>query len=68
MVHTRGRGTVSKRPDDDTYDAGTVVVLRAKAMPRWRFARWEGVCRGQRATCNVRLTRSGFTTAVFKRR
>jgi subtilisin family serine protease len=68
MVHTRGRGTVSKRPDDDTYDAGTVVVLRAKPKQHWRFARWGGVCRGQRATCKVRLTQSGFTTAVFKRR
>jgi hypothetical protein len=68
MVRTRGRGTVSRRPDDDTYNAGTVVVLRAKPKPQWRFARWDGVCRGKRAVCTVRLTQSGVTTAVFKRR
>jgi hypothetical protein len=68
MVDTRGRGTVVKLPDDDTYDAGTIVVLHAKAEPHWRFARWKGVCHGTRATCTVRLTQSGTTTAVFRRR
>jgi hypothetical protein len=68
MVRTRGRGTVTRRPDDDTYDMGTVVVLRAKAKPSWRFARWEGMCSGKGAVCTVRLRHSGVTTAVFKRR
>ena len=68
MVRTRGRGTVVRRPDDDTYNAGTVVVLRAKAKPGWRFARWDGVCRGKRRVCTVRVLQSGVTTAVFRRR
>lgn len=68
MVAVRGRGTVSRQPDDDTYNAGTLVVLRAKAKPGWRFARWEGVCRGSRRMCSVRLMQSGVTTAVFRRR
>ena len=67
MVDTRGHGTVTKLPDDDTYNAGTVVVLHAKADPHWRFARWRGVCRGKRPTCTVRLMQSGVTTAVFKK-
>jgi subtilisin family serine protease len=67
IVHTRGKGTVSRRPDDDTYNAGTVVVLRAKAKPHWRFARWEGLCHGKRAVCSFRLRQSGVTTAVFRR-
>jgi subtilisin family serine protease len=67
IVRTRGGGTVSRRPDDDTYNAGTIVVLRAKAKPHWRFARWEGLCYGRRAACRVRLDHSGVTTAVFKR-
>jgi hypothetical protein len=67
MVAMRGRGTVSRRPDDDTYNAGTVVVLRAKASPGWRFARWQGVCHGKRPLCSVRLMQSGVTTAVFRR-
>jgi hypothetical protein len=68
MVRTRGRGTVTRRPDDDTYNAGTVIVLRAKPKPNWRFARWDGVCHGRRATCTVRLMQSGVTTAVFRRK
>jgi len=68
MVRTRGRGTVSKRPDDDTYDAGAKVVLRAKPKRGWRFVRWSGVCRGQGAACTVRLMQSGVTTAVFRRK
>lgn len=67
MVHVRGHGTVTRNPDDDTYNAGTVIVLRAKAQPHWRFARWQGVCHGKRARCTVRLNQSGVTTAVFKR-
>jgi hypothetical protein len=68
LVNTRGRGTVVKLPDDDTYDAGTIVALHAKAKPHWRFARWKGVCHGTRATCTVRLMQSGTTTAVFSHR
>jgi subtilisin family serine protease len=66
MVDARGRGTVIKLPDDDTDNAGTVVVLHAKADPHWRFARWKGLCHGRGPTCTVRLMQSGMTTAVFK--
>jgi hypothetical protein len=68
MIAVRGHGTVSRLPDDDTYNAGTVVVLRAKAEPGWRFKRWVGVCHGRRPMCSVRLMQSGVTTAVFRRR
>jgi len=67
MIAVRGRGTVSRLPDDDTYNAGTVVVLHAKADPGWRFARWEGVCHGRHKMCSVRLMQSGITTAFFRR-
>lgn len=68
MVRVRGRGSVTRTPDDDTFNAGTVVVLRAKAKAHWRFARWDGVCHGTRRTCSVRLMQSGFATAYFRRR
>jgi Divergent InlB B-repeat domain len=67
MIETRGRGTVSRLPDDDTSNAGTVVVLRAKPELHWRFARWQFACHGRRTTCTVRLLQSGVTTAVFRR-
>jgi List-Bact-rpt repeat protein len=68
MVSVRGQGMVTRTPDDDTYNAGTEVVLRAKADPGWRFGHWSGVCHGRRTTCTVRLTESGFVTAHFRRR
>jgi len=68
MVRIRGDGTVTRRPDDDTYNAGATIVLRAKPSPRWRFARWDGLCRGKRSVCTLRLMQSGVTTAVFARR
>ncbi|HSC73593.1 MAG TPA: hypothetical protein VLB89_05455 [Gaiellaceae bacterium] len=68
MVSVRGHGTVTRTPDDDTYNAGTKVVLRAKAKPGWRFARWDGVCHGTHRVCSVRLTQSGFATAYFRRK
>ena len=68
MIETRGHGTVTRTPDDDTYNAGTVVVLRAKAEPGWRFARWEGVCHGKRRMCSVRLLQPGVAIAVFRAR
>lgn len=67
-VSVRGEGTVTHFPDDDTYNAGTVVLLHALPKPRWRFDHWGGVCHGRRATCSVRLTQSGFATAYFRRR
>jgi subtilisin family serine protease len=67
LIHTRGGGAVTKSPDDDTYNAGSVIVLRARAEPGWRFAHWRGLCRGSRPTCVVRLRHSGAATAVFKR-
>jgi List-Bact-rpt repeat protein len=66
LIAVRGRGTVTHTPDDDTYNAGTVIVLRAKPDRGWRFALWDGVCHGRRAVCTVRLLQSGVTTAVFR--
>jgi subtilisin family serine protease len=68
MVAVHGKGTVTRSPDDDTFNAGTVVVLHATAKPHWRFAHWGGVCHGRLATCTVRLMQSGFATAYFRRR
>ena len=67
MVQVHGHGAVTRLPDDDTYNAGTVVVLHAKAKPHWRFVRWDGVCHGTRRTCSVRLLQSGFAIAFFRR-
>ena len=68
LIQTRGGGTVTKTPDDDTYNEDTVVVLRAKPEPHWRFSHWQGLCHGRRPQCVIRLQRSGVVTAVFARR
>ena len=68
QVAVHGKGTVTRLPDDETFNAGTVVVLHAVAKPHWRFAHWGGICHGRSRTCTVRLTQSGFATAYFRRR
>ena len=68
LIRVQGHGTVTRRPDDDTYNAGTFLVLHAKAKPGWRFARWKGVCHSTRRMCTVRLWQSGVTTAIFRRK
>jgi hypothetical protein len=68
MIQTRGHGTVTRMPDDDTYNAGTVVVLRAKPETGWRFDHWSGLCHGHRRMCSLRLQQSGVVTVVFRRR
>jgi Divergent InlB B-repeat domain len=46
-----------------------VVVLTARPSPRWHFVRWQGACRGTKATCRVTASpgRAASVTAVFAR-
>jgi hypothetical protein len=46
------------------------VPLRLTALPvqGWRFARWQGACRGTRPTCTVPMRANASARAVFSRR
>src|SRR5207244_945257 len=41
-VATVGSGSVTKTPDQPTYDHGTAVTLAAFPAPGWRFIGWSG--------------------------
>jgi Divergent InlB B-repeat domain len=43
------------------------VTLTAKPSKGWRFARWQGACRGTRPGCRLVLTRTSTVAAIFAR-
>jgi len=76
-VRRIGSGTVKSRPG--SLDCGRkcsarlapgIVTLTARPATGWRFARWQGACRGIKPTCRVTLAagRSATVTATFARK
>ena len=73
-VATIGRGAVTSRPTGITCGRAcsrTLVPgplkLTAKPSKGWRFARWQGACRGTGPTCQFTLTRTSSVAAIFKK-
>lgn len=64
----KSAGSVLVRPSRSSYTVGSVVAVTAKPKPGWRFVRWQGLCKGTKALCRLKLTRSGTVTAVFRRK
>jgi Divergent InlB B-repeat domain len=44
------------------------LTLTAKPSKGWRFARWQGACRGIRPSCRLALTQPSSVTAIFTKR
>jgi List-Bact-rpt repeat protein len=73
-VSAMGRGAVTSVPAGiscgrtcrHAFVPGT-VTLTAKPSSGWRFARWQGACRGTRPGCRVALTRTSSVAAIFAR-
>lgn len=69
-----GRGAVTSVPAgiscgrtcSHAFVPGT-VRLTAKPSKGWRFARWQGDCRGTRPGCRLALTRTSSVAAIFAR-
>jgi hypothetical protein len=69
-----GRGAVASVPPGITCGRGCShsfvpgpVRLTAKPSKGWRFARWQGACRGTTPRCRVALTRTSTVAAIFAR-
>jgi Divergent InlB B-repeat domain/WD40-like Beta Propeller Repeat len=68
-----GQGNVRSQPDGitcgadctETYAAGTVVTLTARARDGSVFAGWSGACTGTASTCQVTMTVAKTVTARF---
>jgi hypothetical protein len=74
VVRKVGSGSVTSRPAGIACGtrcrfafAPGVVTLNARPAPGWRFARWQGACRGTKAACSLRLAGPAAATAVFVR-
>lgn len=60
-----GSGTVSRSPDQATYDAGTVVQLTATAATGWTFAGWSGDLTGTTNPVSLTMDANRSVTATF---
>ena len=67
-----GRGAVTSLPRGIACGGGCShgfapgpVTLTAKPSRGWRFARWQGACRGTKPSCRLALTRASNATAIF---
>jgi Divergent InlB B-repeat domain len=73
-ISTVGRGVVASLPLGITCGRACShsfvpgpVRLTAKPSKGWRFARWQGACRGTRPGCRLVLTRTSTVAAIFAR-
>jgi uncharacterized repeat protein (TIGR02543 family) len=64
-VNTVGSGTVSKDPDEATYDAGTPVQLTANPAAGWTFNGWSDDAAGMDNPVIVTMDANKTVTATF---
>lgn len=64
-VEVEGQGTVTKTPNQDLYENGTVVTLKAIPAEGWQFARWEGAATGTNPEIEVTVDKTKTFKAVF---
>ncbi|MDM8522463.1 DUF1566 domain-containing protein [Desulfococcaceae bacterium HSG8] len=62
---TAENGTVSKSPDQVSYDCGTTVLLTASPNSGYNFDHWEGDATGTQTTASLTMTEDMSITAVF---
>src|SRR2546422_2099073 len=64
-VTTAGSGTVTKNPDQTTYDHGTSVTLTATPGVGWHFVGWSGDTTAATNPLALIMTRDRSLTATF---
>jgi hypothetical protein len=65
LAVTSLNGTVTKSPDQPSYDSGTVVTLTAVASPGYSFANWSGDIAGTASPATVTLAAPRNVVAHF---
>lgn len=75
IVRKTGSGTVTSKPPGINCGKRCTALFRpgkldltAKAPAGWRFAHWQGACRGSTGRCRLNLTAPTATTATFLRK
>ena len=64
-VNTTGSGSVTRDPDQATYDHGTVVQLTASPGAGYHFVEWTGDLTGSTNPANITMDAAKTVTAVF---
>jgi len=60
-----GSGTVTKNPDQTTYEYGQVVTLTANPATGWHFDHWEGDLSGNENPTTITMDENKVVTANF---
>ncbi len=60
-----GQGTVTRSPDEPTYDVGSSVEMTAVSDPGWSFSGWSGDLVGSTNPATVVLGGDSTVTATF---
>ncbi|NLP02122.1 MAG: hypothetical protein GX089_06485 [Fibrobacter sp.] len=64
-VSTRGRGEVTRSPDESYYKKDTQVTLKAEPSEGWVFEGWSGDANGNQNPLTVTMNSSKSITASF---
>ena len=60
-----GQGTITRSPNQSTYDNGTIVTLTANPAPGWSFAGWSGAVAGGQNPAQITMDADKSVTATF---
>lgn len=64
-VNVVGQGSVTRSPNQTSYEAGQAVTLQADPADGWAFSQWSGDASGTNATTTVTLNSDAIITATF---
>ena len=64
-VDIEGNGRVTKSPDEEEYEEGQVVTLKAVADSGWEFKEWKGDTKGSNPQIKVTMNDDKYVKAVF---
>src|SRR2546427_12613289 len=65
LFRSSGSGSVTKTPDRETYDHGTLVQLTATPAVGWHFVSWSGDTSSIANPLSLAMTRNRSLTATF---
>lgn len=66
QLQTDGQGSVTKSPDQNTYDYGTTVTVTASPDNSWEFKQWQGDLSGSQLSKDVTMDANKTVKAVFE--
>ncbi|HWR26852.1 MAG TPA: PA14 domain-containing protein, partial [Candidatus Thermoplasmatota archaeon] len=64
-MNTIGSGSVTKNPNQSTYNSGTIVTLTATPASGWSFTGWSGDLTGSTNPTTITMTGNKAVTATF---